>query len=194
MASPRAPRRDVGKATVSVTMVKKIRLLAILLIAALVFSGIAILPLGLITRVQPLVISGGSMEPAYRIGDVVLVRRSVESSQIEVGDAVTYVAQNGTLVTHRVDAVFVREQGIFWRTVGDANDAPDPNLVFEGQLRGKVIGRVPMGGAVTLVYTNQAARTFLFLAPLLILAAPWLRKLTEGSYGYWRRTREPQAR
>ena len=77
-------------------------------------------------------VQGGSMEPTYSIGDVLVLTRPPEN--VEVGMVLT-MQVDGSIVTHRV--VEVGDDGSFV-TQGDANDYPDD---FEG-LDVRVVGQV----------------------------------------------------
>lgn len=76
-------------------------------------------------------VSTGSMAPAIRVGDCVLVEKT-PYQEVQPGDIVTY-ERLGTLVTHRV--VEVTEEGLV--TQGDANPVADP-LVDPEHYRGRV--------------------------------------------------------
>ena len=85
------------------------------------------------------IIGSGSMEPALRKGDLLLVRAD---GGLYPGDIVTYVSRGGSLITHRV--VGHAEAGYI--TQGDANNIPD-EAVTQQRVLGRVVGVLPgMGG------------------------------------------------
>jgi len=94
-----------------------------------------------------IIIETGSMSPRINPGDVVAVR-PVEFSQIQVGDIVTYAAEDA-LVTHRVVEVLPLVSGQPNRliTQGDANQVPDQPIT-EAQVRGRLEYVVPRVGLV----------------------------------------------
>ncbi|MBW1988182.1 MAG: signal peptidase I [Deltaproteobacteria bacterium] len=69
-------------------------------------------------------VTGGSMKPAIRSGDVVLVR-PVNGRRIAPGDVVLFGDASGKMVLHRVEAVERKPGGTVLRTRGDAAVHPD---------------------------------------------------------------------
>jgi len=89
----------------------------------------------------------GSMSPAYP-ADSILVVRSVDAADVEIGDIVT-VSRDGLVpITHRV--VEVTPKGVSGGAElvlrGDANTADDPEP-YQVSRVGLVLGGVPFGGA-----------------------------------------------
>ena len=78
---------------------------------------------------QRYVITGGSMQGTYDKGSVVF-EKVVPTSQLRVGDVITYIppASSGVtnLVTHRIVSAEPGTKGIVYRTKGDANPSIDP--------------------------------------------------------------------
>ena len=84
----------------------------------------------------------GSMEPKYKIGDV-LIAKEIAPSKIKVGDAISYLGKVGTfkdkVVTHQVIEIEKSDDGKYiYHTKGLSNIIEDP-IVYEDQLYGKVI-------------------------------------------------------
>lgn len=84
----------------------------------------------------------GSMEPSYKIGDV-LISKEVEPSKIKIGDDISYLGSNGDfkdkVVTHRVVDIYKDDNGDYlFKTKGTANILEDP-IVYEDQLYGVVV-------------------------------------------------------
>ena len=83
----------------------------------------------------------GSMEPEYKVSDVIIAKEK-DYSKIAVGDDLVYVGKEGTflnkIVTHRVIRI-IEEDGInIYETKGIANTASDP-LVKQDQIYGVVL-------------------------------------------------------
>lgn len=92
------------------------------------------------------VVLSGSMQPAIGPGDVILVD-AVDIEAVEPGDVVTFNRGEGAPTTHRVLETVQTDGGPALRTKGDANEEPDPGLVHQSQL----VGRVMSLGGVLLV-------------------------------------------
>lgn len=85
------------------------------------------------------VVQSGSMEPAYHVGDLLLVKKQ---DAYAVGDVVVY--QSGSmLVVHRIIAV----NGSTVTTQGDANNAPDEPF-DRSLIQGGVAGCIPGVGRI----------------------------------------------
>jgi signal peptidase I len=102
-------------------------------------------------------VQGGSMEPTYSIGDVLVLTRPPET--VEVGMVLT-MQVDGSIVTHRV--VEVSDDGSFV-TQGDANDYPDDFAGLDVQVVGQVRGALPLigkyfggRGSTNAWFTDQA--------------------------------------
>ncbi len=100
-------------------------------------------------------VMSGSMSPALRPGDLVIVKGE---EPINLGDMVTVKSGEFTY-THRV---VEKLEGDMFRLKGDANEDPDPNLVEASQIIGKVVLVFPFSH----LYTPYG-----FAAALLVPAA-----------------------
>ena len=97
------------------------------------------------------VIVTGSMEPVIKTKDAVLVRR-VDDDDINVGDVVTYLANdesyNGILITHRVVNIKDENGKKIYYTKGDHNETVDRSPIEDNQIYGKVVMRIPKIGYI----------------------------------------------
>jgi len=80
----------------------------------------------------------GSMEPAIKVGSVVVVK---PMDNYKIGDIITFKTSPSmkTPITHRIVEMEVIEGSPLYTTQGDANDTPDNRRVYEGQVEGRVI-------------------------------------------------------
>lgn len=108
------------------------------------------------------IVLGGSMGPAIPIGAAVVVEE-VPPSRLQRGDVITYVARSKILLTHRIVDVVVDQYGLGFRTKGDANTAPDAELVRPPNILGRVWYTVPLAGYI-LHYGNQTRTKLAVLA------------------------------
>lgn len=132
--------------------------------AVLVVCGLLLVAFVLVPRLTgstPYTVLTGSMRPSMPPGTTVVVK-PVDFGDIAVGDVITYQISSGEpeVVTHRVIGVNVSGEGVRLETQGDANPAPDPGLVREEQIRGKVWYWLPIIGYFSNGVTNDT-RTWL---------------------------------
>jgi len=112
-------------------------------------------------------IYGGSMEPTIPLGALAIVRQS-PADGIGVGDVIAFRApgEPERTVTHRVVEVAGGPGALRFRTQGDANDAPDAELVPAANVVGVVVGFIPLLGYVTH-YSHTPLGTVALLVGLL---------------------------
>lgn len=115
---------------------------------------------------RPVVVASGSMAPALRVADVVVVRPPPE--ELVVGAVIDYRDGEGNRI-HRV--VEVTEAG--YRTKGDANADPDPQLVAPEDVEGVGVMIVPYVGAVRL-WLDEGRWVPLVTLLVVLTAAGWV--------------------
>lgn len=158
-------------------------------VAAFVIVGIlaTLIPLRISRQGMVLVaLTGGSMSPTFRAGEVIKLRPTPHASaHPDVGDIVTFQS-NKSLTTHRVvEIVHVpAEPEPLYRVKGDANDSPDPDLVSARSIVGVVDGGLSQAEAAAMWLQRPVQRLVLFGVPLLAVilgqasaAISWLRQL-----------------
>lgn len=155
---------------------------------ALVAAPAALTPLG--CRVMAVV--SGSMEPDVHVGSAVIVR-TVDPASIRPGDLITFHPMGmSTLETHRVVAAKHVLGDLWFRTKGDANATPDPNLAPAAGLVGKVVLIVPSLGRAMHLASTPTGRLLLLGPPALILAVQQLLVLLRSSGRTDRARGEPE--
>ena len=123
------------------------------------------------------VVISGSMEPAIRVNDLVVVH---EQSRYEVGDIITYETGN-SVVTHRI----IEKDAAHYITQGDANNTHDLNPVPENRVVGKVVAVIPGLGRFIEYLRTPLGMTCLVLVGFLLIEIPYLldkRREEEGGY------------
>lgn len=106
--------------------------------------------------VYPSVIATGSMEPVIYPGDVILIEK-VHNNDVEklaTGDIIQFRVEN-FMVSHRIIEVIDGEQGVYYRTKGDNNNAPDSQPVLPQNIKGRIIKVVPKIGWPTLLIRQK---------------------------------------
>lgn len=158
----------------------RLRAFAIWAVSAFVLTVLlaAVLPLAFGAR--SMVVQSGSMTPAIRTGDVVVVD-PIAPATAEVGDIVTFEAPNGSgdLLVHRVRSIAREGDRVAVVTQGDANTTRERWTVPVDGTIGSVAYRVPMLGFATGWINSAAGRVGLIIVPALLLAASLLA-------GIWR--------
>ena len=117
------------------------------LVGVVVLLAIALVGVRLI-GLKPFVVLSGSMRPTYEVGSLIYVK-SVDYKELEVGDPITYMISQDTVVTHRIIEVLVDEEDpetIRYFTKGDANDVPDGSSVHYRNIIGKPVFSIPYLG------------------------------------------------
>ena len=97
-------------------------------------------------------IASNSMVPEYSRGDAVIYEK-VDAKDIKVGEILAY-KKDGIIITHRV--IFKQKNGssYIFKTKGDANNAPDSDLVIDNQVLGKVSLKIKYIGYPTLWFNE----------------------------------------
>ena len=121
------------------------------------------------------VVLTGSMEPAIRADDLVIVHRQETYS---AGDIIMFRSGSHT-VTHRITAVTAEG----YRTRGDANNTEDAAVTPPEDVLGRVVLVLPgVGGAVRLLRTPLGMLCLVLALPLVLWAPEALgrRKVKEA--------------
>ena len=138
-------------------LLKEIVVLIVLVIGLyIIFTGG--LKLALNTDTPIMVVVSGSMRPTININDLIIVQ-GVDPHTLKVGDIIVFKNPNypnqpcesGHCIVHRIIEI-VKTNPLTFRTKGDANYAPDPFLVRENDVVGKVIMIIPQLGIITRIF------------------------------------------
>ena len=129
------------------------------LVGIVVLLAIALVGVRLI-GLQPYVVLSGSMRPTYEVGSLIYVK-SVDYKTLQVGDPITYMISQDTVVTHRIIEVLVDEEDpdtIRYFTQGDANAQPDGTSVHYKNIIGKPVFSIPYLGYVSNYIQNPPGK------------------------------------
>lgn len=114
-----------------------------------------------------------SMEDTYPKGSLI-VTRSVDANELEIGDDITYMASVSSSITHRIIGItenYLDTGARAFETQGTMNKDPDKDPVAAANVVGKVIFcSVLLGRAASFVSTNWPLLIF-FAVVLAILFA-----------------------
>lgn len=126
-----------------------------ILVGTVVLLAVALVGVRLI-GLQPYVVLSGSMRPTYEVGSLIFVK-SVDCKTLQVGDPITYMISQDTVVTHRIIEVLVDEEDpntLRYFTQGDANSVPDGSSVHYKNIIGKPVFSIPYLGYVSNYIQN----------------------------------------
>jgi signal peptidase len=149
-------------------------------VAAFVLAVLLSTALPLAVGDSSMVVRSGSMTPAIRTGDVVVVR-PIAPTEAKIGDIVTFKDPAGgeRLLVHRVRAISRHGGQVSVTTQGDANTTREHWTVPADGTIGTVVYRVPLLGFAVSWISTPAGRVALIILPALLLAGSFL-------VGIWR--------
>ena len=115
----------------------------------------------------------GSMEPRYKIGDV-LFAKEVKPESLKVGDTISYLGKQGSfrdkVVTHEVTRIEKVDGKYYFHTKGLTNLVEDP-VVSEDQLYGKVIYKSVIISLVYKIVSTNIGFYLFIIVPILYIVA-----------------------
>lgn len=121
----------------------------------------------------------GSMEPEYPVGSLIYVKE-VDYKELKVGDPITYLLDEDTVVTHRIIEVLIDEEDphtIRYFTQGDANDVPDGASVHYKNIIGKPVFSIPYLGYVSNYIQNPPGMYVAIAAGAILILLVFLPDL-----------------
>lgn len=118
---------------------------------------------------RPYTVMSGSMEPAIRTGDVVVVE-SVRPTEVSVGEVVTFADPSGAdrLITHRLRARRIGSGKALFVTKGDANNSDERWRVPADGRIGRVVYRLPKLGYVAFAASTPFGRLLVVVSVILL--------------------------
>ena len=106
-----------------------------------------------------------SMLPEYRIGDIIVVKKT-KIDDLKVGDDVTYLGSannfDGLTITHRIIDIRVEDGKRYFTTKGMSNYIEDPEI-SEESIYGKVVYHTKLFSFVGRLMTNIVIYYLLFI-------------------------------
>lgn len=117
-------------------------------------------------------VATGSMEPVYKVNDVMLVK-DVDTNKLKVGDDVAYLGERsdlkGKIITHRIIDIKTENNQKTFYTQGINNSVEDPSITAS-QIYGQALGKIPIITTINQIVKNQYGFFFLVFLPLVIVA------------------------
>jgi len=146
---------------------------------------IAVIALLLIVSVFPItgnyklmVVQSGSMEPAIKMGSVVVVK---PADDYKIGDIISFgeITRTRAPITHRIYDMKVTEGKVSYITKGDVNNAPDPREISKREVIGKVLFSVPFVGYAVDFAKKPLGFALIIIIPATIIIFDEAKKIYE---------------
>ena len=127
---------------------------------------------------QALIVRSGSMEPAIGVGSIVVARGGDElispsalTPKYNAGDIIAFRSEKNpkTIITHRAVSVEVNENGVSYKTKGDANEEPDNWTVDEKNILGKTYFILPYAGRLLTFAKSKVGFSSLIIFPAVLV-------------------------
>jgi signal peptidase I len=85
------------------------------------------------------------MSPTLEVDDIILSKHPSDTSNLDVGEIITFKTEAGTTVTHRIIAIITTQDGrIAYQTQGDNPiNSPDLNPVTPDQVQAVFVFKFP---------------------------------------------------
>lgn len=123
-------------------------------------------------HIYPLAVQSGSMAPSYQPGSMIYVKRTDEDRLREGMVVSFYLADEETLVTHRIVRVDEKERLIY--TKGDANLSEDSAATPFSRVLGQAVFCIPCLGTAAVYLSSPAGKVGIFLAVVLVCILSWM--------------------
>ena len=120
---------------------------------------------------QLYVVLSGSMSPVFDTGSMIAVQK-INPTAVNLEDIITYRSSEdqNMIITHRVKGIMTLENGqLGYLTQGDANNAPDKELVLKENLIGKAVYWVPYAGYVTEFAKSKKGILIMIIIPGVLI-------------------------
>lgn len=115
----------------------------------------------------------GTRAGFLQINDVIVTTKIFKNTDVKVGDIVTFEAENGITVVHRVVEIFKDGSETFYKTQGDANDAVDPFRLTKNDLKEKFFFSIPKIGLFLAFVKSKYGVLFLLFVVLVLFASAY---------------------
>jgi len=135
-------------------------------------------------NIKFLTVLSGSMEPAIKMGSVVLVKPlSTSSGQADyrIGDVITFgeISKIKTPTTHRIYEIKVQGSQPVYITKGDANNAPDIREITQKDIVGKVLLSIPYLGYAVDAAKKPLGFALIIIVPAVLIIFGEVKKIVE---------------
>ncbi len=106
---------------------------------------------------------------AFNKNDLIIIKRT-DTSKLEIGEIATYIAKDGSVITHRVVGKTTDEEGnILYTMKGDNSPSSDFDPVSPEQIQGVYVSRFPKLGGLAMKLSEPMGIFVVMLIPLATL-------------------------
>jgi len=122
------------------------------------------------------VVQSGSMEPAIKMGSVVMVK---PVDEYEIGDVISFgeMTKTKSPTTHRIYDIKVQGGEPIYITKGDANNAPDTREIKKEDIVGKVLFSVPFVGYAVDFAKKPMGFALIIIVPATLIIIDEIKKI-----------------
>jgi signal peptidase I len=121
----------------------------------------------------------GSMEPDIQTGSIISVKLAEDKTNFKEGDVITFMEEEGILITHRITEVVGSGDSVLYRTKGDNNNAEDMNPVLAANVVAEYTGFTLPYVGYFINFSQSKNGAFLLLIPGFLL-------LIYSAFSIWR--------
>ena len=123
-----------------------------------------------------MIVQSGSMQPAIKMGSVVVVK---PADEYKIGEVITFgkATKTQTPITHRIYDIKIVGEEPRYITKGDVNNAPDKQEVRLDEIVGKVLFDIPYLGYAVKAARKPSGFLLIIVAPAVIIIYDELRKI-----------------
>jgi len=149
----------------------------ILLASIVIIAGLLIISVFPITgNIKFMVVQSGSMEPAIKIGSIVMVKPVKE---YKIGDVITFgeMTKDQESTTHRIYDIKEIEGKLVYITKGDANNSSDTKEIQESEVMGKVLLNIPYLGYAVDFTKKPLGFALIIIVPTAVIIGDEIKKI-----------------
>jgi len=127
-------------------------------------------------NIKFLTVQSGSMEPAIKMGGVVMVK---PMNDYKIGDIITFgkITRTKSPTTHRIYDIKIEGGEPVYITKGDVNNAPDAREIKRSDILGKVLVSVPYVGYAVDFAKKPMGFALIIIVPAAIIISDEIKKI-----------------
>lgn len=116
---------------------------------------------------KPFIVLSGSMESEIFKGDLIITK-VIDPSSLKSEDIIAFRDSAGTVTTHRIIDIVIKDGDTYFITKGDNNNTQDVNLVEYDDVEGLYLFRIPGVGSMMNSLSNPITVIIIFFGITVI--------------------------